>query len=188
MKLCFGFLEKIEEWDNKTSKFNQTIKNWLMKLGMAQFHWAIPALLEDLRATMAKNVSRILKISLKIAPPRSWMILSEEHAWIVIWDCFSSRSLTRCCWRLWWGKKVSDLVVYHFSSVVYGRLAVEGWRCKFILSCSWTSFSPNFILHGESYNDDFVLSVKKKVIELIIENSLVFSESSTGVDFINKMI
>ncbi|KAL9334364.1 hypothetical protein Peur_074503 [Populus x canadensis] len=71
MKLCFGFLEKIEEWDNKTSKFNQTIKNWLMKLGMAQFHWAIPALLEDLRATMAKNVSRILKISLKIAPPRS---------------------------------------------------------------------------------------------------------------------
>jgi hypothetical protein len=55
-------------------------------------------------------------------------------------------------------------------------------------------FSPNFILHGESCNDDFVLFVKEKVIELIIENSLVFSESSlvirlsTGVDFINKMI
>jgi hypothetical protein len=55
-------------------------------------------------------------------------------------------------------------------------------------------FSPSFILHGESYNDDFVLFVKEKVIELIIENSLVFSESSlvirlsTGVDFINKMI
>lgn len=71
MKLCFGFLEKIEEWDNKTSKLNQTIKNWLMKLEMAQFHRAISALFEDLRATMAKNVSRSLKISLKIAPPRS---------------------------------------------------------------------------------------------------------------------
>ena len=72
-------------------------------------------------------------------------------------------------------------------------MAVEGEDVNSFY-CVHELLSPQ--LHSSqrviTYNDAFVLFVKKKVIELTIGNSLVFSKKfirlGTGVDFLNNKI